>query len=270
MVDEDVAVRSLLEPIFARPRTLYFADDGQMALRLVARHPIDLTLLELGLPDLDGIEVLRRLRRLLPRLPVIIVTGHSRHDAAVEAANLGVSGYFLKPFDVEALKTRLEEVLPRGAIHPISQGLPNGQAAGLAASVVHYIQAHHGAPLTMEKVARALHVSPHRLKVAFRQEIGVPFKDYLIRIRIGRAVRMLRETREPIKAIAFEAGYRSLAHFYQHFSRLTGRTRPSIAASGRPRSSTPDGFSKNPLDFGNPFPLTPYLPSASVPPNRRR
>src|SRR5574337_521454 len=88
IVDDDAAVQSVFELALGDEYTLYHAGDGQTALSLLARYLlIDLVFLELRLPDLPGIEVLRRIRLLTPALPVIIVTAYSSHEAAVEAAN---------------------------------------------------------------------------------------------------------------------------------------------------------------------------------------
>lgn len=73
----------------------------------------DLLLLDIRMPQLDGIEVLRRLKKLRPELPVIIMTGHGTIDSAVEAMKLGAYDYLTKPFPEERLETLVRHCLER-------------------------------------------------------------------------------------------------------------------------------------------------------------
>ncbi len=93
VVDDDSAVQRAFELALSDDYTLYFAEDGRTALHSLGRYLIDLVILDLRLPDLDGIEILRRIRQVTPSLPVVIVTAFSSHDSAVDAANLGVVGH---------------------------------------------------------------------------------------------------------------------------------------------------------------------------------
>jgi transcriptional regulator GlxA family with amidase domain len=78
--------------------------------------------------------------------------------------------------------------------------------------------------LTVKKIASALGIASRQLSGAFREEWGLPIKHYLIRVRIENAMKLLRETNLPIKAIASRVGYPDLANFYKHFHRMTHRT----------------------------------------------
>jgi len=223
VVDDDSAVREAFHLALRDDYSLYFAEDGRTALRLLGRYPIDLVMLDLKLPDLHGIEVLRRIRRLTPTVPVIIVTAFSTHDSAVDAANLGVAGYVKKPFDADEIKKKIECALSRSAITRIDPELLSGQksVAHLALGV---IRTRYPEKLTVKKVARAVGVSPSQFCDAFQEKWGLSVKDYLIRVRIENARTLLRQTDLPIKAIAAAVGYQGLSHFYKHFFRLTGQT----------------------------------------------
>ena len=223
VVDDDPAVREAFNLALSDDYTLYFAEDGGAALGVLGHAPIDLVILDLKLPDLDGIEILRRIRRLIPNLPVIIVTGFSSHEAAVEAANLGVAGYIKKPFDVDDMKERLECALRRSLPGRSNLELLSGQER-VADVALRVIQTRYAEKLTVRTIARAVGVSPPQLRDAFQREWGLSVKDYLIRVRIVNAMTLLEETDLPIKAIASRVGYSNLANFYRHFHRMTLRT----------------------------------------------
>jgi excisionase family DNA binding protein len=73
------------------------APDGPVAVERLQRGPYDLLLTELRLPGLDAFALVREARRTSPAVQVMIVTGHSTETAAIEALNLGVAGYLVKP-----------------------------------------------------------------------------------------------------------------------------------------------------------------------------
>ena len=74
--------------------------DGRSALERLRLYPYDLLIADLKMPGIDGLSVIREAKRLKADLPVIIITGYSTETAAIEAVNLGVSGYLTKPFRV--------------------------------------------------------------------------------------------------------------------------------------------------------------------------
>jgi excisionase family DNA binding protein len=73
------------------------APDGTVALDRLRRTAYDLVVTELRLPDLDAFALVREARRVTPALRVLVVTGHSSETAAIEALNLGIAGYLVKP-----------------------------------------------------------------------------------------------------------------------------------------------------------------------------
>jgi DNA-binding response OmpR family regulator len=84
---------------------------GRPALARLLRQPPDLLLLDLGLPDLDGMEVCRRVRQLLPDLPIVILTARSDTRDVVAGLERGADDYIAKPFDRAVLLARIGAVL---------------------------------------------------------------------------------------------------------------------------------------------------------------
>jgi two-component system, OmpR family, response regulator len=87
--------------------------DGETALHAVENESYELALLDLGLPKADGREVLRRLRTLGRRLPVIIVTARDGLDDRIDGLDLGADDYLVKPFEIRELLARMRAVLRR-------------------------------------------------------------------------------------------------------------------------------------------------------------
>ena len=101
VVDDEASIRDLLSKTLALAEyDVDLAPDGRAALDRLRMIPYDLLITDLKMPGVDGLTVIREARRLKTDLPVIIITGFSNEASAIEAVNLGVSGYLTKPFRV--------------------------------------------------------------------------------------------------------------------------------------------------------------------------
>lgn len=107
VVDDDPAMRRTLSiNLRARDYEVETAGDGRSALQVVDERMPDVVLLDLGLPDLDGIAVLTQLRSF-SQVPVIVVSARTESDDKVEALDLGADDFITKPFSIEELLARV-------------------------------------------------------------------------------------------------------------------------------------------------------------------
>ena len=101
VVDDEASIRDLLAKTLAlADYDVDVAPSGQVALERLRANGYSLMITDLRMPGMDGLSVISEVRRLHARLPVIVITGFSSEATAIEAANLGVSGYLTKPFKV--------------------------------------------------------------------------------------------------------------------------------------------------------------------------
>jgi excisionase family DNA binding protein len=101
VADDEATIRDLLSKTLALAEyDVDLAPDGRTALERLRMIPYDLLITDLKMPGVDGLAVIREARRLKADIPVIIITGFSTEASAIEAVNLGVSGYLTKPFRV--------------------------------------------------------------------------------------------------------------------------------------------------------------------------
>jgi len=101
VVDDEAIIRDLLAKTLALAEyDVDLAADGRAALERLRIIQYDLLIADLKMPGVDGLAVIREARRLRADIPVIIITGFSTEASAIEAVNLGVSGYLTKPFRV--------------------------------------------------------------------------------------------------------------------------------------------------------------------------
>ncbi len=114
-VDDDPAIlRTLSINLRARDYEVETARDGRSALQLALERPPDLVLLDLGLPDVDGVAVLTQLRSF-SRVPVVVLSARHESDDKVEALDLGADDYVTKPFGMEELLARIRAALRHSA-----------------------------------------------------------------------------------------------------------------------------------------------------------
>lgn len=99
------------------------AASGKEGLSLFFSHSPDLVLLDLGLPDIDGLEVLSQLRGLPQEVPVIIISARDREAEKVKALDMGADDYVVKPFGVSELLARIRSTLRRADRMKVSQGI---------------------------------------------------------------------------------------------------------------------------------------------------
>ena len=93
--------------------TIDWLQDGASALHALSHESFDLCVLDLGLPRMDGLEVLRRLRRADNPLPVLVLTARDATADRIAGLDAGADDYLVKPFDVAELKARLRALLRR-------------------------------------------------------------------------------------------------------------------------------------------------------------
>ena len=112
--DEPQIVRALRINLRARSYDVHTAATGADALAVAASHPPDLVILDLGLPDLDGIEVIQGLRGWTSA-PIIVLSGRTDSSDKVEALDAGADDYLTKPFGVDELLARVRAVSRRSS-----------------------------------------------------------------------------------------------------------------------------------------------------------
>jgi len=110
--DEPQLLRALRINLRARGYEVHVAANGTDALKLAAAHPPDLVVLDLGLPDLDGVEVIHGLRGWTD-VPIIVLSGRTGSTDKVEALDAGADDYVTKPFGMEELLARMRAVTRR-------------------------------------------------------------------------------------------------------------------------------------------------------------
>jgi DNA-binding response OmpR family regulator len=131
IVDDEGAVLEVLTEYFAsQGYTVETATSGTEALEAVRRAPPDLVLLDIRMPGMDGIEVLRQLREMEPRLAVIMVTANEDVALARETLKMGAFDYVSKPFDFRYLDRAVAAGLVQAGPSRLAEAVAGGGSGG--------------------------------------------------------------------------------------------------------------------------------------------
>ena len=116
VVDDEAGIRESFEAVLSKEYDLLFASNGPDALRIVSSRDVNLMLLDIRMPGMDGLEVLRHVKELNEQTEVVIVTAVKSLKTAIEAIKLGASDYITKPFDALEILSLIKRVVEKQAL----------------------------------------------------------------------------------------------------------------------------------------------------------
>jgi two-component system KDP operon response regulator KdpE len=134
IVDDERPIRRFLAALLGTQYAVLEATTGEEALQMVATEHPDVALLDLGLPDIDGVEVTRRLREWAT-LPIIVISVREQESEKIAALDAGADDYLTKPFAAGELTARIRVALRRAA-QPANE--PVFEDAGLVVDLMHH------------------------------------------------------------------------------------------------------------------------------------
>ncbi len=111
IIDDEPKMLLSLSELLKNDFIVHTAQSGVKGLILFERHKLDLILLDLNLPLIDGVETLKRIRERDTDIKVIIMTGRISHEWASKCTNLNIQGYLQKPFEPDELIERMKNAL---------------------------------------------------------------------------------------------------------------------------------------------------------------
>jgi two-component system response regulator (stage 0 sporulation protein F) len=123
VVDDQVGIRILLLEVFSTEGYETFqAANGRTALEIVKSHSPDLVLLDMKIPGMDGLEILKKIKEINPDIKVIMMTAYGELDMIKEATDLGALMHFTKPFDIEEMRIAVNMQLGEDAASRFASG----------------------------------------------------------------------------------------------------------------------------------------------------
>src|ERR1700730_10560742 len=166
VVDDEPNMRRVLEIMLRKAgHEVFVAGNGREALAVLRNNPVDLVITDMRMPEMDGMELLTRLRKDGVDVPVIVITAHGSIESAVEAMKYGASDYILRPFDIDTLELAIVRVLTEAEVVRQNTFMRDELNRGWDAFV--------GAGTAMQKVYELIRqVAPTKASVMIAGETG--------------------------------------------------------------------------------------------------
>jgi len=232
--DEEIARRALrlaCERSGCPVKVVFEAVTGRQAVEALREVRPDIILMDVVLPGMDGLAVTRYARKLYPATRVAIVSAYDKFDYAQEALRAGAVDYLLKPVRPEQLVMLLKKLCAEldaengsraGAEDAGDDQQPNAPHAAALQRARAYIAERYARGLTLEQVAAHVGMAPTYFSRIFKQEQGCTFMQYLTRVRLEEARRLLRTTTLSIAEIGEAVGYHGASHLTAVFKQAEG------------------------------------------------
>lgn len=226
IIDDEPSLLGLLAAYLGEHYDVLSANSGEEGCSLFDSNHVSLVLMDLKMKGIGGIEALRRIRGKSASVPVIVMTGYSTHDGAIRCADLGVQGYLLKPPRLDELKRRIDHALgmeQSGLLGDIEEKLSEEKmksAGTIVKSALKVIHDRFRDPsLSRNLIAEAVGISDDYLSKQFHKDCGVSIPEYINRMRMAEAGRLLAATNTKISEIAVSQGFSSISYFSSMFKK---------------------------------------------------
>jgi two-component system, response regulator YesN len=198
------------------------AENGEQALEILKKpNEIDLVILDVNLPGQSGTEVLRQMKGLVPDLSIIILTGHSSKDVAVEALKNRADDFIEKPLDIRKSKEIIDRLLAtkRGMEKKDIDGVE-----GKIERVKYFVRKNSHKMVRLEDAASLVCLSPKYLSRVFEEKTGQGFNDFKLEVKMEKAKELLERTNQTINEISFQIGYQNVESFIRLFKKMNCNT----------------------------------------------
>ena len=221
IVDDNKELREELRECLSGYQVLE-ASDGVAALELLRKaHEIDLVILDVRMPRLGGIDVLTEIKKEDPNLRIIIMTGYSDKDTAIEALKGRADDYIEKPVDPDDLRKLIEKNLEKKGS---SGEIDTASIDGKLEKVKRFIGRNCFKKAGLEAAAKTVCLSPKYLSRIFKERTGESYVEYRMKVKNEAAQAFLKEGNLNVSQIAYKLGYETPESFIRQFKRFTGKT----------------------------------------------
>lgn len=201
------------------------AQNGKEALKYVEEEKVDLMITDIHMPDMDGLELLKRTYEYNPNLPVIVVSGYERFSYAQTALRYQAKGFVLKPLDTDELFSIVDDLLGSSTASLSSNhNKPMTYHEEIVHRAIQYIQSNLDQPLLLTEIADMFHLTPHYFGQVFKKVTGVTFIEYLTKLRMEKACELLKCSNMKQYEICTNIGYNDPKYFSRVFNKYYGIT----------------------------------------------
>ena len=207
------------------------AETGKKALELLNTESFDIMLLDVVLPEMDGLELLEALEERYVHIPVVIASTYNEFEYARKGMQLGAMDYLVKPIQNEELDECLKKVAKKlsgktetqkemNEIQKIFVDCGLNPELSFVQKLEKYMET--GEELSLGKIAAYFELSKDYFGKVFHQRVGCSFQQFVIKYKMETAKHLLRETNLKVYEISEQLGYKTVDHFTRLFRDYAG------------------------------------------------
>lgn len=229
IVEDEALERDFLESVIqdelSPEDALLTCDNGITAVQLARQHKPEIIIMDLMIPEMDGLTAIQEIRKFLPGTLITILSAYSDFTYAQKAINYRVFEYLLKPVKPTVFKDLIIRML-----HSVSENSDQVQTEVLdntddsknekqyfIEEAVKYIKEHFREKLTLEMVASKVFVNPKYFSHVFKKEMGIAFSEYVVNLKVQHACKLLESTNYQAYRISMECGFSDPSYFNRVF-----------------------------------------------------
>lgn len=193
------------------------ADNGRTALDLLAKNEVSLILCDIMMPEMDGLAFLEYFRDLKYTQPVVMLSAYNDYESVRQAFKLGARDYIVKSnLESRTLIELFESILnPKEEAHKYSLTITRA---------IEFIKRHYNEEISLKSISEYSELSESYFSKLFSKEVGISYVDFLLRVRVENAEKLLKTTNMKVYQIAEFVGFHSVEHFCRMFKRINGKT----------------------------------------------
>jgi len=219
VIDDDPRIIKSVKMIFPEYEVIDFSN-GKMALSYLRKpNDINLVLLDVMMPEMDGLTVLREIKNIKQNIRVVMMTAYGSQDIAVQALRNRADDFIEKPFNIDKIKDKIQHLLSERKTELPVEEKRNKQVTNIERFIKE--NCHN---VSLSAIADQMCLSPKYVSRLFNKGKGTNFREYKLKMKIEKAKSLLKDSSLTIDNIANELGYQNPESFMRIFKRLTKQT----------------------------------------------
>lgn len=233
IVDDDADIRNLFSYAMKDRYNVIGVENGKDALNKLSDSAIDIVILDVMLPDMSGLHVLKYIKTFHSSIPVLMITGFGSENLAINCLRLGARDYFKKPYSLGEICKKVDLLVKHEEACVLSKNLTSKPQEGNEdkykeftphiKKAIRFIEKNFDKnDLQLINVAKEACLSRCHFSRIFKQVSGISYTEFLNGVRITKAKERLRDKTESILDISLSVGYNNLSHFNRVFKKSEG------------------------------------------------
>jgi two-component system response regulator YesN len=209
------------------------ASDGEEGWMWICQHQPEIVLTDIRMPKMDGLQLLYRTMVAFPHTKVILLSGFNDFNYAQQALRYKAYDYILKPSNPRMLEKVCLAAQKEWLKQRKQELMPVESENNLITQIMDYVQNHFSQEINLEKTAKDIHISSVHVNRIMKKELNITFLDYLTKVRIEEAKRLLQQTKLTINEICFRVGYHDPKYFSHLFHKIVGEKPTAYRANNK-------------------------------------